>query len=78
MCSSPFQARQEVDSVLEDAGREEATFEDLKRMTFLNGFMMENLRLFPPAVSFNRETVHEEEILGKTVPPGVRVFPTDA
>ncbi|KFD57384.1 hypothetical protein M514_01895 [Trichuris suis] len=74
-CCPDIQARihEELDSIFGDDDRD-ATFEDLKAMTYLECCIKEVLRLFPSVPIFARRVDESFEISGRTIPRGSEVL----
>ena len=47
---------------------------DLTRLPFTERVVKESMRIFPPAYSFGREALEDDEILGWPVPAGTTLF----
>jgi cytochrome P450 len=50
------------------------TVEDLPRLTYTHMVMEETLRLYPPAVGFNRKAMADDEVGGYFVPSGTLIW----
>jgi len=71
---NPDSAREleaELDQVL---GPRAPTLEDLPKLTFLHGVVLESMRLYPPAWSIGREATTDCTIGGYDVPKGGQVW----
>jgi cytochrome P450 len=56
----------ELDEVLKGAP---PTFEDFPKLAYTRAVIDETLRLYPPVHIFSRQSLEEDEIMGKRVPP---------
>jgi cytochrome P450 len=50
------------------------TFADLPRLAYTERVVRESMRIYPPAYSFGREALDDDEILGWPVPAGTTLF----
>jgi len=63
--------REETNSLLQNRS---ASFEDLARLPYTEAVVKETMRLFPPAWVIGREAIHDCEIGGYSIRPGVSVI----
>ncbi len=56
----------EIDEVIGDS---EASFEDVNKLVYTRAILDETMRLYPPVPILSRQSLHEDEIRGRKIPP---------
>ncbi|XP_038067741.1 cytochrome P450 3A29-like isoform X1 [Patiria miniata] len=55
-------------------GRDDLTYENITKMTYLDQVICETLRVYPPGVITSRETNRDYQYQGYTIPEGIEIF----